>query len=199
MPTSFDFGAAIAEVLSSLVDDRDVRDAVLERLVEPDGLAAISETVHDMLVGPIEANRMGSADGISAPLTSREQAEIITAAIAEGLRPHAGSLPSEQVLAGQVAKLQYKDWRFELIKIGGHPAVRVVATVENAYKPEATFTTSRPVLVKTSVAEAALQAVLSIEEHEARERLSLGGRRVVSPHDPGPLPAGLRDALRHKF
>lgn len=186
MPTSFDFRAAVAQVLD--LDPEDHASAVLARLQEPDVLAALAEVVHDMLVGPIEANRMSGLEDLEPLMDSRQQAEVIAAAVAAALGRRRLELPSPQVLAAAVDALAYKDWSFSLVQSWGRPAVRVVATVENAYRSEVSFTTSRTVTIERGVAEAALQAVLWIEEHEARERLTLGGHRVLNPHEPPRFP-----------
>ena len=186
MPTSFDFRAAVRQALDTAVADPPT--AVVDRLAQPDALAAIAEIVHDMLT-LIFLNGFAAAEGLEELLGSRDQADVITAAIAGALRGSAGgTLPPDEVLAARVQALAYKDWRFDLVRRGEHRAIRVVAPLPNAYRPERTFTTSRTVTITRSVEEAALQAVLWIEEHEARERLSLRGKRVLSPHDLAPYP-----------
>lgn len=191
MPTAFDFVAAVKQALTD--ECSGAAEAVLERLTAPDALAAVSEIVHDMLVGPVGLKRMAAVEGVEEPLNSREEAGLVTTALAQHLCRRSEPLPPDEVLAAQVQALSYKDWRFSFVRRGDERSVRVLATVENAYRPDSSFSTSRTVTIERTVSEAALHAVLSIEEHEARERLFLHGKRVLSPHDPVRLPAARPD------
>lgn len=180
MPSAFCFRNAVAEVTG----DVGMADTVMDRLIQPDALAALAETVHDMIVGPILANDLGYREGVDDRMGSRDEAAVIVSAIANAFRPGDVALPPPDVLRRQVDALRYKDWCFDLTSSGGRPAVRVLAIVENAYDSTRTVTTSRVVPIDRTVVEAALHGVLSLEEHEARERLSLDGQRVLSPHIP---------------
>jgi hypothetical protein len=94
--------------------------------------------------------------------------------------------------------LRYKPgWTFEpAVLPDGTVAVRVVADLEDRLHPGRTFRTSRAAPLRIAggqppgevVADAALRAVLSIEEHEIREQLLLDGRRS-QPLDPHQLPS----------
>ena len=192
MPTSFDFEAAIRQAMAAAGLDEEVAERaaaeVLARLVAPDAMAAVAEVVHDVILGPIGVNEHAALDGIEQRLGSGDEAALIAAAIADALDRPPTPLPADQVLAGQVLALEYKDWSFDLVLQAGRPAVRVTAPLENAYRPGELFTRSKTVPIRHAAAEAALQAVLWIEEHEARERLRAKGRTVLSPHAPPPYP-----------
>jgi hypothetical protein len=77
----------------------------------------------------------------------------------------------------------------------GTAAVQVAADLEGHLHPGRTFRISRSAPLRVTgnqtpgevVVEAALRAVLSIEEHEIREQLVVGGRRS-QPLDPHQFP-----------
>ena len=105
-------------------------------------------------------------------------------------------LPVELV-AKVLTGLRYKPgWSFEpAVLPDGTVAVRAVADLEDHLHPGRTFRTSRAAPLRVAagqtpgdvVVEAALRAVLSIEEHEIREQLVLDGKRS-QPLDPHALP-----------
>ena len=147
--------------------------------------------------GPGEAE---SAVRYEDPSQSRVAAQVAATAVVEHLKAvefaRPATLPVDQV-ATVLAGLRYKPgWTFEpAVLPDGTVAVRVVADLEDHVHPGRSFRTSRSAPLRVTgnqspgevVADAALRAVLSIEEHEIRERLILDGRRA-QPLDPHTLP-----------
>ena len=135
------------------------------------------------------------------PSQSRVAAQVAATAVVEHLTAVEFARPAA-LLLDQVAKvlggLRYKPgWRFEPALLpDGTVAVKVIADLSDHVHPGRTFRTSRSAPLRVTadqspgevVVDAALRAVLSIEEHEIREQLTLDGRRA-QPLDPHTLPA----------
>jgi hypothetical protein len=135
------------------------------------------------------------------PSMSRVAAQVATTGIVEALQAVEFARPARlapQLVGKVLAGLRYKPgWTFEpAVLPDGTVAVRVIADLADHYKPEKTFRTSRVAPLRVSgnqtpgevVVDAALRAVLSIEEHEIKERLRIDGRRTL-PIDPHEFPA----------
>ena len=129
------------------------------------------------------------------PGNSRVLAELATQATLKwferrGARSEA-PMPAPQVLAAKVAGLSYKDWTFSLVQLpGGQPAVRVAATLDNTFHPNAPFRTTQIAAIDgDDVVGAARRAVVQIEEHEVDERLRYNGTAVLDPHAADRVPA----------
>lgn len=164
--------------------------AVVERLVAPDFLSALQEVVHDMLCVLSAQAQTATELGLDH-LDSREQADLIVSGIAALLDPAKAPAVPDAALAAEVAAISYRDWTFSLVLLpDGRRAVKMVAALEDARGGDRPpFVTSRTVAIRGSVAEAALRAILSLEEHEARERFQVRGKVMLNPHDPPRPPA----------
>jgi hypothetical protein len=187
---------------------------VAEQLNTPQFLVGLTEAVHAALRaaqygwaatqedGPGEAERPYRYEN---PADSRVAAQVAASAMVEHLRgqcfARAAAVPPE--LVGKVLfRVRYKPgWRFEpAVLPDGTAAVRVVADLEDQRHPGEPFWTSRVAPLAATgkepltgvVLDAALRAVLAIEEHEARERLRLepDGCRPLDPHEL-PLPTNI--------
>ena len=190
-------------------------EAVLDDLRLPNDLGSsrllveLAEAVHAALRaaqqgwaakvedGPGEA---GSPVTYEDPSDSRVAAQVAATAVVERLRAvhfaRPAGLPVELV-AKVLTGLRYKaGWSFEpAVLPDGTVAVRAVADLEDHLHPGRTFRTSRAAPLRVAdgqtpgdvVVEAALRAVLSIEEHEKREQLVLDTHRS-QPLDPHALP-----------
>jgi hypothetical protein len=81
-----------------------------------------------------------------------------------------------------VADLTYRDWRFRLSPDEGDPWLQVTFHDEKG-----DFWTGRKWrlsahMTDSEVVQTALKAVLTAEEHEARERFTYRGRAIFGPH-----------------
>lgn len=172
------FSAAIAERAAAVAVDRLLGDDVTEHLVRRiDG--AFSEAFRawnlrdDIYAFP------------GAPETgSRVAVDAMRHALGAGAR-FADELDSDEVRR-VLATVDYRGWTFELEHEPPLPATVVVtATVDNCHKDGQTFTLSRSAPIRNGdVRAAVLDAVLRVEEHEAAERLVIGGARPFNPHAP---------------
>jgi hypothetical protein len=148
--------------------------------------------------GPGEAQSPVRYENLSE---SRVAAQVAATAAVEHLRAVEFARPARlapELVAKVLAGLRYKPrWTFEpAVLPDGTVAVKAIADLEDHVHPGRTFRTSRsaPLRVTGSqspgevVVDAALRAVLSIEEHEIREQLILDGKRP-QPLDPHTLPA----------
>jgi hypothetical protein len=181
-----------------------------EDLGSPRLLVELAEAVHAALraaqqgwVAKLE-DGPGEADSpvtYEDPSDSRVAAQVAATAVVEHLRAVEFARPAKlppDLVAKVLGGLRYKPgWTFEpAVLPDGTVAVRVVADLEDRLHPGRTFRTSRAAPLRIAggqppgevVADAALRAVLSIEEHEIREQLLLDGRRS-QPLDPHQLPS----------
>lgn len=179
-------------------------------LASPRLLVELAEAVHAALraaqqgwVAKLE-DGPGEADSpvtYEDPSDSRVAAQVAATAMVEHLKAVEFARPARlapQLVAKVLAGLRYKPgWAFEpAVLPDGTVAVRVVADLEDHLHPGRTFRTSRAAPLRVAdgqspgqvVVDAALRAVLSIEEHEIREQLVLDGRRA-QPLDPHQLPS----------
>lgn len=98
--------------------------------------------------------------------------------------------------AAQVRSISYRDWQFDLVKLGDPNllGVRVKATLQDT-RGDGVFHSSTVAPVRgRGVYAAAFSAIMALEEHEARERFFADGKRVLSPHiaDEYPEPTNVR-------
>lgn len=148
--------------------------------------------------GPGEAE---SPTTYEDPSESRVAAQVAATAIVEHLNAVEFARPARlapELVAKVLTGLRYKPgWSFEpAVLPDGTVAVRTIAALSDHLHPGRTFRTSRSAPLRVSgsqtpgevVVDAALRAVLSIEEHEIREQLTLDGKRS-QPLDPHTLPA----------
>lgn len=96
--------------------------------------------------------------------------------------------PFEQRLRGIVAALSYKDWRFHIAKDG------IGLWFMQVHADDSDATNGRPLhwhgrkwrismhMTDGEMVQTALKAVLTAEEHEARERFLYLGRAIFGPH-----------------
>jgi hypothetical protein len=91
--------------------------------------------------------------------------------------------------------VQYRDWYIDVVELGAPqsqwcappPVALRVRFVEGQVHDEREWQTGRkwylsPYMTKSEVVLTALKAVLTAEEHEARERFRYKGRRIAGPH-----------------
>ena len=96
--------------------------------------------------------------------------------------------PFEALLRGTVADLAYKDWQFRVDKDGiGLWFLQVVVTGFDATTDEPIRWSGRKWRLsmhstRSEIVQTALKAVLTAEEHEARERFLFRSRPIFSPH-----------------
>lgn len=170
-------------VLEELVDP-ETAQLVLERLAADDVRNAVTERLHAAESAAVAA-WLERPDLYSDPGDSRTAAEIAAAAVMSLIAPSppAPTPPVPQV-AAKVLQLTYKDWAFKLVRLpSGDMAIRVTAPLDDSYHPGNPFCTTRTAVIRgADVVSAAYRAILQIEEHEIRERLSLGGQPILDPH-----------------
>lgn len=179
-----------------------------EDLGSPRLLVELAEAVHAALraqqgwVAKLE-DGPGEADSpvtYEDPSDSRVAASVAATAVVEHLRAVEFARPARlapELVARVLGGLRYKPgWSFEpAVLPDGTVAVRAIADLEDHLHPGRTFRTSRAAPLRVAdgqspgqvVVDAALRAVLSIEEHEIREQLVLDGKRS-QPLDPHSLP-----------
>jgi hypothetical protein len=200
---------------STMTDDDQRSDEVAgelrlpEDLDSPRLLVELAEAAHAALRAAQQGWEARLEDGpgeAESPITyedpseSRVAAQVAATAIVEHLNAvefaRTARLAS-QLVAKVLGGLRYKPgWSFEpAVLPDGTVAVRAIADLEDHLHPGRTFRTSRSAPLRVSgsqtpaevVVDAALRAVLSIEEHEIREQLVLDGKRS-QPLDPHTLP-----------
>ena len=192
-------------------DDEMVGELLLpDDLGSPRLLVELTEAAHGALRAAQQGWQVKLEDGpgeAESPITyenpseSRVAAQVAATAIVEHLRAVEFARTARlapQLVAKVLTGLRYKPgWSFEpAVLPDGTVAVRAIADLEDHLHPGRTFRTSRSAPLRVSgsqtpaevVVDAALRAVLSIEEHEIREQLVLDGRRS-QPTDPHTLPA----------
>lgn len=85
-----------------------------------------------------------------------------------------------------VAGVRYKDWAFDVESWGGRPVLRLRWLGVDAYTAEPAMQHSRPWLLEAENESELLRsvwlAVVTAEEHEAREIFYFRGRRPFNPH-----------------
>lgn len=87
-------------------------------------------------------------------------------------------------------QVQYKDWGFRLTEVhtaqGPAPVLQVTFSAPDAHSGSVQLQQGRPWLLQpeseVELLQTVLLAVLTAEEHEARERFLYQGERVFSPH-----------------
>ena len=142
------------------------------------------------------------------PSESRVAAQVAATAAVEHLRAVEFARPARlapELVAKVLTGLRYKPgWTFEAAVLpDGTVAVKAIADLPDHIHPGRTFRTSRSAPLRVAgqrtpgdvVMDAALRAVLSIEEHEIREQLLLDGKRS-QPLDPHALPAPTNTTAR---
>jgi hypothetical protein len=202
---------------ATMTNDDTPADEVVERLSLPDDLGSprlmveLAEAAHAALRAAQQGwvARMEDGPGeADSPVTyedpsgSRVSAQVAVTAVIEHLQAVEYARPAKlppELVAKVLSGLRYKPgWTFEpAVMPDGTVAVRAIADLEDHLHPGRTFRTSRSAPLELTkagqppgevVTDAALRAVLSIEEHEIREQLLLDGRRS-QPLDPHTLPA----------
>ena len=160
-------------------------DEVAAWLASPEVQAALVVGTHERLtVTADHATQLGDPED-NPWSSSRTLAELAVWALTEMVDQARHQPPVDEAAATRaIADLTYKDWELSLVKLTtGQLAVRVVAHNPDVGDPTRTFTSSRTVIIRRSVEEAAFRGVMEIEEHEAAERFRRRGRRVMSIHD----------------
>jgi hypothetical protein len=198
-----------------MTDENQGSDVVAGELRLPDDLGSprllveLTEAAHAALRAAQQGWEARLEDGpgeAESPVTyenpseSRVAAQVAANAMVEHLKAVEFARPARlapQLVAKVLTGLRYKPgWSFEpAVLPDGTVAVRAIADLEDHLHPGRTFRTSRSAPLRVSgsqtpgevVVDAALRAVLSIEEHEIREQLVLDGKRS-QPLDPHALP-----------
>ncbi|MCA1832854.1 MAG: hypothetical protein LC750_09040 [Actinobacteria bacterium] len=166
--------------------------AIVEHLAGPTFMAALTEAIGAAFASARQVHETGDGSvedpadsGIVAQIATTTGLEYLTG---EQLFVRRTEIPAEKI-AAIVARLAYKDWSFSAVKLpDGTVGVRVVAPLQDRKGTGRLFRRSRVAIaasgatLETAVAEAAFQAIMAIEEHEAREELRLGERRPLNPH-----------------
>ncbi len=78
-------------------------------------------------------------------------------------------------------EVQYKDWRFNMTREGGELYLQVAFVHEGAEWKGRKWRLSQH-MKKSEIVQTALKAVLTAEEHEAREQFLYKGKAVFGPH-----------------
>lgn len=178
------------------------RHAIRGLLTRPGLAAGMTDAIHAALTsahygwlvteegGPGEEN---SDYVYENPTDSGVAAQVATTAALEYLAgdrlfTREGEVPADEV-AEVLRQVQYKDWSFEAVRLpDGTVGAKVIAPLRDHRQPGRLFRTSRVApagtrgSVQRRVLEAALRAIMSIEEHEAREELRLGPEQPLDPH-----------------
>lgn len=86
-----------------------------------------------------------------------------------------------------VRQVQYKDWEFHVNVMGGGWSVQVRFKAEDTITGEIEPQSGRkwyisPHMTDGEVVQTMLKAVLTAEEHEARENFLYQGLRIFNPH-----------------
>lgn len=187
-------------------DEFDLRsriDTMLRDHVDPPAAAALAGAIvrlfaqpefEDRLAGEIEAAMSRAWEQYSLrddlyehPGESQVSARIAATAVARALsaQPKPPTLHLTPAQAeGLVRAIRYRGWSFRLVRLGdGTFGVRATAETEDVHRAGTPFTVSRMAPVRTDVLEAAFNAAMAIEHHEARERFTVAGRRPFDPHE----------------
>lgn len=90
-------------------------------------------------------------------------------------------------LQAVMGELEYKDWVFHIGEDGDRCFLQVRFTALDVETMEVSWQSGRkwwisPHMTKSEVVQTALKAVLTAEEHEAREQFRYGGQRIFGPH-----------------
>ena len=198
-----------------MADDDGPDDEVVGELLLPDDLGSprllveLTEAAHAALRAAQQGWEAQLEDGpgeAESPITyenpseSRVAAQVAATAIVERLQAVEFARTARlapPLVAKVLGGLRYKPgWSFEpAVLPDGTVTVRAIADLEDHLHPGRTFRTSRSAPLRVSgsqtpaavVVDAALRAVLSIEEHEIREQLVLDSKRS-QPLDPHQLP-----------
>lgn len=103
-------------------------------------------------------------------------------------------IPDVDILAGLVARLEYKEgWRFELVDLDRGQGskgltLRILLTCKDSYHPDKTFQVNHYMIVPAAAYNEQswrrwlLDQVLLVERHEACEFFKIGGHRPYAPH-----------------
>lgn len=199
--------SAIASRVAAIVPDLDgealdaISAGVADVLTDPAVTNELAEIVHESLLSTSNF-RSEFEDEPDRFWDSRDCAEIAVATAIEVIterESHRYGVADAAKAHALLRDVAYKDWRFDVVRNGDRIGVRVTATVPNAVKAGSTFTTSRTTVIADDVLEAAFRAIMQLEEHEARERLRVGGARPLNPHDGSSAmpPSGARSYEPH--
>lgn len=96
--------------------------------------------------------------------------------------------PFETLLRSTIADLDYKGWQFHVDKDGiGLWFMQVRFVAAHSVTKETITCTGRKWrlsmhMTRSEIVQTALKAVLTAEEHEARERFLFRGRAIFGPH-----------------
>lgn len=88
------------------------------------------------------------------------------------------NIPDMQLLLDFI---KYKDWEF-LVKLDGERPYLQLRFVDSGRLWMSRKWFLSPFMTKSEIVQTALKAVLTAEEHEARERFTFMDRAVFSPH-----------------
>lgn len=158
--------------------------AVARRLVQPDVCARLATDVQEEL-GAAVAAAVERPDLFDEPWGDRTAAQIVVTTIMRLLDPRGDEVAFDPHEAGaRLAALTFDGCTFALVRLGpDRYAVRLRARLEDVDEPGRAFEVGRIVPIRNGrVDEAVLQAVLELQEHELRERLSRLGWRSLNPH-----------------
>lgn len=83
-----------------------------------------------------------------------------------------------------LAHVSYRDWIFDVVRIGGAAIALRVSFTDSETGEEWTGRKwyLSPHMTDSEVIQTALLAVLQAEEHEARERFRVDGQAIYGPH-----------------
>lgn len=182
-------GTAIAEAVPELSEESltNAVDLVVDALTAPEVLNQLAEVMHEALLS--SAHYLYEFEGDRGHFwDSRDCAEVAVSTVRdlvrEEERPTTSPADAAKVHA-VVSRIAYKDWQFDVVRVGQRLAVRVAAAVPNVARPDSAFETSRKAVIFDDVLEAAFRAIMQLEEHEARERFIVADDRPLNPHSGG--------------
>jgi hypothetical protein len=86
-----------------------------------------------------------------------------------------------------VGRISYKDWQFIVAAKGETIYLQIGFNDRDAYTGDETLQKGRkwlpsPHMTKSEIVQTAMKAVLTAEEHEARENFKYRGSRIFQPH-----------------
>lgn len=90
--------------------------------------------------------------------------------------------PFEELLRATIADLKYRDWEFRIEKDGIGLWYLQVRFVHAGITWTGRKWRMSMHMTRSEIVQTALKAVLTAEEHEARERFLFRGRAIFGPH-----------------
>lgn len=179
------------------MSERDVRERVLEVITAELGMARDTVHDHDRVVdlGADSLDRIEIAihlqELFEIQITDHEMADVDTvgelvALVSNKLqgRPRATSKLTLRDVQAILAEVQYKDWTF----VADYAPRATAMYLQPRFRAaDGTEWSGRkwlisPHMTRSEVVQTALKAVLTAEEHEARELFTYRGRAIFGPH-----------------